>query len=582
MTDVNSSADAGSRGDAAVPGDDAPPSLFDEIRQACATVAERAAAVSIDPDALDELAATLTPDDPPLLPEERPTGDDEAMATEVLVWNAVNFGSGWFPLLAKRDGLSGARTLAEALADHVAASGTPTAGWLAAADAATCAQVFGQPHPGPVDGLLELFAAAWRDLGALLADRFDGSAAALVRSAGGSAADLVTTLGSMPLAHDVAHYGTGRDEISVPFYKRAQISVSHLSRAFDGDGLGRFDDGDRLTAFADNLVPHVLRMAGVLVYDDDLAGRIDREELLTAGSPEEVEIRACGLHAVELLAASTARGRPRSTTSSGSGARIRRSRPSPATAAAARGTDRRRLASAAMANRAGRLVEIAVGDDPADWTSIGFTVDDHGVCRVGAVGVRLVGARTERGRGIVGWTLVDRGPADPDRQDGGVHDLDGLPTVLAGAHDVDAPTRDLPPAHPNGVTRIDHLVVITPDLDRTTAAIEALGIEARRTREAGRGRRQRFFRLGEVILELVGPVEPSGAGPATFWGLAFTVADIDATTGHLVGRTGEPRTAVQPGRRIATLRPGDDLSVPIAFMSSADAVPPGGDAGHRL
>lgn len=284
---------------------DAPAAVFDRIRAACSTVAEGARMVGLDLGALDKLAATLDEAEPPLLPEERPLGDDEAMATEVVVWNAVNFGSGWFPVLAKRPGLSGARSLAEALADHVADRGVPTAAWLAEADAARCAEVFGQPHPGPVDDLLDLFAQAWRDLGALLDDRFGGSAAELVRSAGGSAAALVTTLGAMPLAHDVARYGAGDREIEVPLYKRAQITVSHLARAFGREGLGRFDDVDRLTAFADNLVPHVLRMAGVLVYDDDLADRIEREELLEPGSPEEVEVRACALYAVELLAART-------------------------------------------------------------------------------------------------------------------------------------------------------------------------------------------------------------------------------------------------------------------------------------
>ena len=284
---------------------DAPAAVFDRIRAACSTVAERARMVGLDLGALDKLAATLDEAEPPLLPEERPLGDDEAMATEVVVWDAVNFGSGWFPVLAKRPGLSGARSLAEALADHVADRGVPTAAWLAEADAARCAEVFGQPHPGPVDDLLDLFAQAWRDLGALLDDRFGGSAAELVRSAGGSAAALVTTLGAMPLAHDVARYGAGDREIEVPLYKRAQITVSHLARAFGREGLGRFDDVDRLTAFADNLVPHVLRMAGVLVYDDDLADRIEREELLEPGSPEEVEVRACALYAVELLAART-------------------------------------------------------------------------------------------------------------------------------------------------------------------------------------------------------------------------------------------------------------------------------------
>lgn len=284
---------------------DAPAAVFDRIRTACSTVAERARVVGLDLGALEKLAATLDDGEPPLLPEERPVGDDEAMATEVVVWNTVNFGSGWFPVLAKRPGLSGARSLAEALADHVADRGVPTAAWLAGADAARCAEVFGQPYPGAVDDLLDLFARAWRDLAALLDDRFGGSAAELVRSARGSAGALVTTLGAMPLAHDVARYGTGDREIEVPFYKRAQITVSHLARAFGGEGLGRFDDVDRLTAFADNLVPHVLRMAGVLVYDDDLADRVEREELLEPGSPEEVEIRACALYAVELLAART-------------------------------------------------------------------------------------------------------------------------------------------------------------------------------------------------------------------------------------------------------------------------------------
>jgi hypothetical protein len=220
------------------------------------------------------------------------------------------------------------------------------------------------------------------------------------------------------------------------------------------------------------------------------------------------------------------------------------------------------------------LTEVAVGDDAAAWSSIGFTVGEGGVCRVGAVDVRLVGAGGPR-RGIVGWRLA--GTAS-----GGA--LDGLPAAgpPAGAGTGAAGEAGPGPApHPNGATVLDHVVVITPDLERTTAAIEAEGIGARRTREAGRGRRQRFFRLGEVILELVGPAEPAGDGPARLWGLAFTVADIDATADHLAGRISAPKPAVQPGRRIATLRAGDAVSVPVAFLS-AGPDPPGGELGpHR-
>jgi hypothetical protein len=249
-----------------------------------------------------------------------------------------------------------------------------------------------------------------------------------------------------------------------------------------------------------------------------------------------------------------------------------------------------------MGGAPGRLTEVVVGDDPAAWASVGFAVGDDGTCRVGTVRLRLIGAEDARGRGLIAWTLARPGGADAfgDEARGGAtggsdtgelggDGLDGLPTTVAVEGGPDAPggtDEPRPGGHPNGVTHIDHLVVLTPDLDRTTAALAALGIDARRTREAGPGRLQRFFRLGQAILELVGPVEARRGGPARFYGLAFTVADIDATADHLAGRISPPKPAVQPGRRIATLRAGDDVSVPVAFMSpDGPGAPrrPGGD-----
>jgi hypothetical protein len=227
------------------------------------------------------------------------------------------------------------------------------------------------------------------------------------------------------------------------------------------------------------------------------------------------------------------------------------------------------LRSRSVGRRA--LIEIAVGDAPVDWSSVGFAVADDGTCAIGPTRLRLAG--TAGGRGIVGWTLadVDDGGADLPA------DLDGLPTAAGELPDPSA----APAAHPNRVVGLDHVVVMTPDLDRTTAALEAVGIAARRTREAGRGRLQRFFRVGPTILELVGPVEPRGEGPARFWGLAFTVDDIDATAAHLAGRIGEPKDAVQQGRRIATLHAGDEISVPVAFMSPPGSPAPGGAGQPR-
>jgi hypothetical protein len=206
---------------------------------------------------------------------------------------------------------------------------------------------------------------------------------------------------------------------------------------------------------------------------------------------------------------------------------------------------------------------VAIGDEPDAWRDAGFAVDATGGAQVGTVRLEIAGRAA--GSGLVGWTLA--GPDDPDGD--AATSVDGMPTTLAAWPDDDLGPGD----HPNGVRQLDHLVVTTPDLDRTTAALASLGIEPRRDRDAGSSRRQRFFRLGEALLELVGPAEPAGDGPARLWGLAFTVTDFDATVRTLAGRIGEPKDAVQPGRRIATLHAGDAVSVPVAFMSAGGTGP---------
>jgi hypothetical protein len=129
------------------------------------------------------------------------------------------------------------------------------------------------------------------------------------------------------------------------------------------------------------------------------------------------------------------------------------------------------------------------------------------------------------------------------------------------------------PPHPNGTVAIDHIVVITPDLGRTVAAVEQVGLTLRRTRDSGTygtPMRQAFFKLGPIVLEVVGPPEPAeqyAARPAGFFGLAVTVADLDATAAFLGDRLHPAKDAVQPGRRIATLDRSAGSTVPLAFMS---------------
>jgi hypothetical protein len=184
--------------------------------------------------------------------------------------------------------------------------------------------------------------------------------------------------------------------------------------------------------------------------------------------------------------------------------------------------------------------------------------DSEPVCIVGGVGIRLLGRNT--GVGIVGWSL--RGlPSD-----GSIRDLDGIPTTASHA----APST--PGTHPNGVVSIDHVVLLSPDLRRTVEALAAVGVEPRRERDAelgGRPVRQIFFRFGDVIVEVVGSPETAKEGPATLWGITYTVADLDATASYFGDRTLPVKAAVQPGRRITTLRHRElGMSVRTAMISA--------------
>ncbi len=201
------------------------------------------------------------------------------------------------------------------------------------------------------------------------------------------------------------------------------------------------------------------------------------------------------------------------------------------------------------------LVGLTVLDDPERWRDLGFTVDADGACRVGALRIELVAPGADDRPEVVGWAF--------DRLDGDPMGIDGIPTTSA------PPLPAEPVAHPNGVTSLDHVVVTTPDVDRTIAGLEAAGLRAlreRRTEAGGRPMRQVFLRPGEAVIEVVGPPEPRG-GRARFFGLAFTVADLDAAAARLGDALGAPKEAVQPGRRIATVRAGDGPGVPIAFMT---------------
>jgi hypothetical protein len=206
------------------------------------------------------------------------------------------------------------------------------------------------------------------------------------------------------------------------------------------------------------------------------------------------------------------------------------------------------------------LDELTLADDPQRWEQLGFALEGDR-CRIGAVDVRF----TDHGaaRGIVGWSLRDLQSTD----------LDGLPTAISERPREAAGEA---PGHPNGVLAIDHIVAMSPAFERSVESLQSAGLDLRRVRDeptpAG-APRQAFFRVGAEILELVQEpeevIERAGGPdhPARFWGLALLVADLDIAAAAMAPHVGSARPAVQPGRRIATLRRSAGLAVPIALMS---------------
>jgi hypothetical protein len=197
-----------------------------------------------------------------------------------------------------------------------------------------------------------------------------------------------------------------------------------------------------------------------------------------------------------------------------------------------------------------------VAGSPAAWEAAGFAVEGE-IAEVGSVRVRLAGP--DAGRGLVSWSLRE---VDPEG-------LDGLPTEVSERPPVSGAV------HPNGVVSIDHVVAFSPDLDRTVASLRQAGLDFRRLREeptpAG-APRQAFFRLGEVVLEVIqvpegSPLLADPGGPARLWGISFLVQDIDTTAAAMGDNLGEPRDAVQPGRTIATARREAGLGLAVAFMT---------------
>jgi hypothetical protein len=275
--------------------DGATGSVPDRVRAACARVAGLARSVAIEESGVEPYAVALADSHEPSPPDlPLSDGDRELRAAFVLCLDAINFGSGWWPTIRKRPGCSGYATIESGLAERFRAEGAWSARELARISSAEVAAVTGQD---PAHPLMEQYASVLRDVGERVLAEHTGSFGEAVDAAGGSAVALADLLAGWDAFADVSTY----DGRPVPFYKRAQIAAADIDRF----GIAELRETERLTAFADNLVPHVLRVDGVLRLDPALEEAIDAGDLLVHGSPEEVELRACAVHAIELFSAAT-------------------------------------------------------------------------------------------------------------------------------------------------------------------------------------------------------------------------------------------------------------------------------------
>lgn len=204
--------------------------------------------------------------------------------------------------------------------------------------------------------------------------------------------------------------------------------------------------------------------------------------------------------------------------------------------------------SAFSGPREPELAELSIADEPERWRALGFDVDEQGNLDIGGVRIRLGG----EGRGITSWSF---------RRVNAMGSIDGLATPV--------PRILRPPpfqTHPNGATGLDQVVVISPDFDRTAAAFARAGIELRRTMRHEQRGRLGFRRVGPAILELVQPPQIDD-GDTRFWGLAVVVISLEDLAERLGDHLDEIRPALQPHRRIATLRKSAGVSPRLAFMS---------------
>lgn len=215
-----------------------------------------------------------------------------------LILDSVNFGSGYFPYLKKLPGMSGYFAIASALKNFCLRNGVPSSKYLQTIMTDHCAEMFAQDASDTmVNELMSLFARALNQLGDLVEDAYSGKYENIVIQSEGKAENVVRRLAEMPFFNDVHQYNF----TDVRFFKRAQIFVQDIVIAEPTNELTQFEDINDLTAFADNVIPYVLRCEQILQLDPDVDQQIERGDVIESGSMEEIEMRASAVVATHAI-----------------------------------------------------------------------------------------------------------------------------------------------------------------------------------------------------------------------------------------------------------------------------------------
>lgn len=283
-----------------------------DVRGAARRVSEAAKWVRVDQEAITQWAAAVDPVS--IRPAPRPAelrfqGSPRDTARWVLLIDCLNFcfwaseGELWS---VEYEGRRWQRYPALVAALRRAIARDPA--WLtarrwAAAQPAELEELFAGHGRIP---MFEDRVRLVQETGRVLIGLYDGEAMNLVEAADFDAARIAAlTCRSFEGFRDIASY---RGQ-SVPILKRAQIFASDLAAAWAENNGPTVTGIESLTAFADYRIPQMLRHLGILRLDPDFADRIEREQLIPASSEEEIELRACSIWAVELMAETVSRQR---------------------------------------------------------------------------------------------------------------------------------------------------------------------------------------------------------------------------------------------------------------------------------